>query len=613
VCTAGPHVSRAVRIPLQIWTSAGGFYSPNEFGLFYRPNTRLGAEALQVQKALQAESCSQFNHILNVEQRITHFGNKLSPTMSENNFDVIIAGAGPAGLFLACELALAQVSVLVIEKRRDHHDTWFTGPLGNRGLNVPSTEALYRRDLLAGIFGDLKRRPTEINPGVSAGHFGGLSIPSSHIDASRYKYSLPGPASNGGPCNLGKLMSLLADRAQDLGAKVVCNTTLWKIEDRGDAVDVWTEPTQQEAEHDDEDQQRQDMDYLNESPYTSKYLVGADGGRSTVRHLGGFTFQGSEPQWTGYAAECRLDRSQSLQKGFVRTERGMYITSPMSADVLYLMDFDRGSLPASPTDRAITRDRFQEVARQVTGIDLDVLELRRCGVFTDRTKQATQYVRGRILLIGDAAHIHAPLGGQGLNLGVGDAMNLGWKLAATIKGQAAANLLSTYQEERHPVATATLDWTRAQTEAIRPDQYGSAVRSMVSHVLNTPDGAKLFSDRFSGRTLRYGVCHVSQDDHEAVGLSAPDFEFMDGTRLGNRLQRGKFVLIDFGGQAGVAESFGSSADMLTLVDCRCVNSLDFELVLVRPDGVIAWATDRARSTPIDGLRDALERYLRRRD
>ena len=549
--------------------------------------------------------------------------------MADNDFDVIVVGAGPVGLFLACELALARVSVLVIEMRMDHDDTWFSGPLGHRGLSVPSTEALYRRDLLAGVFGDLTKRPTEFTAGAFAGHFGGLFIPSEHIDFSQYKYSLPGPASLGGPCNLGKLMSLLSDRAQTLGAKILRGTTVSRVEDRGNTVEIWIEPVQHETESASEEQHIDSMGCLTNSHYTSEYLVGADGGRSTVRHLGGFTFQGSEPQWVGYAAEGRFQDTQGLQKGFVRTKHGMYITSPVSPDVLYILDFASGesslvgrfaegseplrqSFPALQTDRTVTRHRFEDVARRVTGIELEVSELRRCGVFTDRTKQATEYQRGRILLAGDAAHIHAPLGGQGLNLGLGDAMNLGWKLATTVKGNAAPSLLDTYYTERYPVAAATLDWTRAQTAAIRPDEYGSAVRDMVSQVLNTPDGAKLFADRFSGRGLRYDIPRASKDEHEAIGLSAPDFEFTDGTKLGERLHRGGFVLVDFRVEAGVSGSWDSLADVLTLVECESVNSLGFELVLVRPDGVIAWATNRASSDAINSVRSTLEIYLQRR-
>ena len=191
-------------------------------------------------------------------------------------------------------------------------------------------------------------------------------------------------------------------------------------------------------------------------------------------------------------------------------------------------------------------------------------------------------------------------------------MNLGWKLAATVKGEAAPGLLDTYGTERHAIAAATLDWTRAQTAAIRPDEYGSAVRDMVALVLDTPDGAKLFADRFSGRALRYDIPHTSEDErHAAVGLSVPDFCFTDGTRLGEKLHHGGFVLVDLRGETGLDASFDEVADRLTLVRCECVNTLGFELVLVRPDGIIAWATDHAGTDVMHSLTSELERYLQK--
>ena len=157
--------------------------------------------------------------------------------------------------------------------------------------------------------------------------------------------------------------------------------------------------------------------------------------------------------------------------------------------------------------------------------------------WTDRAMQATTYRKGRVLLAGDAAHIHSPLGGQGLNLGFGDAMNLGWKLAATIRGDAPDGLLDSYTTERHPVGARILDWSRAQVALMQ----SNALQAIVRDLIETRDGATYFAERLWGVSLRYDL----GDGHPLVGRSCPDFELEDGTRLGVLLRDGKGVLLDF--------------------------------------------------------------------
>ena len=179
--------------------------------------------------------------------------------------------------------------------------------------------------------------------------------------------------------------------------------------------------------------------------------------------------------------------------------------------------------------------------------------------WTDRSKQATTYRKGRVLLAGDAAHIHSPLGGQGLNLGLGDAMNLGWKLAATIRGDAPDGLLDSYTTERHPVGARILDWTRAQVALMRPSSR--ALGAIVRDLIDTRDGATYFAERVWGVSLRYDL----GDEHPLVGRSCPDFELEDGTRLGTLLRDGNGLLLDFGRQASLQALDGLWGDHVRYV------------------------------------------------
>ena len=153
--------------------------------------------------------------------------------------------------------------------------------------------------------------------------------------------------------------------------------------------------------------------------------------------------------------------------------------------------------------------------------------------YTDRARQATTYRKGRVLLAGDAAHVHSPFGGQGMNTGFGDAMNLGWKLAATIKGWAPKELLDTYTAERHPIGEWVLNWTRAQVAIIRTDPHARAMATVIRDLIATKDGTNYFVEKISGVSMRYDL----GGEHPLTGRSAPDFELEDGTRLGDLLQR----------------------------------------------------------------------------
>jgi hypothetical protein len=216
-----------------------------------------------------------------------------------------------------------------------------------------------------------------------------------------------------------------------------------------------------------------------------------------------------------------------------------------------------------------------------------VTALQLATTWTDRAYQATAYRKGRVLLAGDAAHIHSPLGGQGLNLGLGDALNLGWKLAATIRGDAPIGLLDSYERERHPIGAQVLDWSRAQVALMRPNRGSRALEAIIRDLIDTRDGATYFAERVWGVGLKYEI----GGSHALVGRSVPDFEVADGTKLGEHLGNAKGLLLDFGSRAALQALANRWRGRITYIASDAQASLGLSAVLVRPDGVVAWAAE----------------------
>jgi hypothetical protein len=248
----------------------------------------------------------------------------------------------------------------------------------------------------------------------------------------------------------------------------------------------------------------------------------------------------------------------------------------------------------------------QAVLRRVSNTDVTLTALHLVSTWTDRSHQATTYRKGPVLLAGDAAHIHSPLGGQGLNLGLGDAMNLGWKLAATLRGDAPDGLLDSYTTERHPIGARILDWTRAQVALMRPSSR--ALQTVVRDLIDTRDGATYFAERIWGVSLRYEL----GDEHPLVGRSCPDFELEDGTRVGALLRDGNGLMIDFGAEASLATLDGLWGDRVRYVASDAKDRLGLRALLVRPDGFVAWASDTPPS-PEDVRRAAARWFASRED
>lgn len=301
-------------------------------------------------------------------------------------------------------------------------------------------------------------------------------------------------------------------------------------------------------------------------------------------------------------AECEWDSAEIKPGWHYHAERGMHMVRP--PNMLYLTDFDGGRFDRS---QELSKETVQEVLRRVSGVrDVNVTKVHHSSTFTDRCKQVTNYRRGRVLLAGDAAHIHSPLGAQGLNLGIGDAMNLGWKLAATMQQERSnastdLTLLDTYTTERHPIGAWVLEWQRTQVAAVRPDPWGAATRKIAQELIETKDGANLFIDRFWGLSLRYDFTADDKPVHDLVGRSMPDFELQDGGRLGTRLVDGRGYMVVFSDDATLKTLVEDADDRVQYIYADVKDSLGLEALFVRPDGVVAWARERS-----DGSADKVD-------
>lgn len=486
-------------------------------------------------------------------------------TQDHTIYDVIISGAGPVGLFLACELALAKCSVLVLEKAEDPHSLLKQLPFGIRGLSAPTIEALDRRGLLQEleIHKRLKNPHQNSGQGVrrQVGHFAGIPFHEGDVDASQWKYRLPSSTPTGLISEMQELETVLARRAEALGVAVKRGLAITGFQQNEDGVIVQS----------------------GDRSFQSKWLVGCDGARSVVRKAGGFEFAGTEPEFTGYTAKVDIADPEKLKSGRNVTPTGMYLQS--QPGYVQIQDFDGGAF--HDAGQPVTLEHVQEVLRRVSGTDVTISALHVATTWTDRARQATTYRNGRVLLAGDAAHIHAPLGGQGLNLGLGDAMNLGWKLAATIHHKAPKGLLDSYEVERQPVGVQVLDWSRAQVAIMGTEPHARALYAIFRDLMDTRDGATYFAGRVWGINTHYNP----GGDHPLTGRSVPNFELEDGTTIGELMRDGQGILLDFDENSSLKTLAGEYGDQIKYVSSRAKEQLGLSAVLIRPDGFIAWASD----------------------
>jgi 2-polyprenyl-6-methoxyphenol hydroxylase-like FAD-dependent oxidoreductase len=489
-------------------------------------------------------------------------------------YDVIISGAGPVGLFLACELAQAKCSVLILEKSEHADSPLKNMPFGVRGLSSPSIEAFDRRGLLQEFeLHKTFKTPHQHQNNLQGarrqvGHFAGLPFHDGDVEASRWKNRLPGSPPTSLLSEMAEVEKILTKRALALKVEIRRGFAVTNIQQTENEVTV----------------------HSDNQTFKAKWLVGCDGARSIVRKLCDIEFAGTEPEFTGYSIKVEIKDAEKLKPGRNLTDKGMYMQS--QPGYFAMVEFDKGI--SHGTENATTREHLQEVLRRVSNTDVTITAVQLATTWTDRARQAVQYRNKRIFLAGDAAHIHSPLGGQGLNLGLGDAMNLGWKLAAVIKDGAQENILDTYQEERHPIGAQVLDWSRAQVSIMRPDPAARAMNAIIRDLINTKDGATYMAERVWG-------IHTP---------SAPNFEFADGTALNDHMHEGRAILLDFTSNDSLEKIAREYSKQIKYVSTNAKEQLGFKALLIRPDGILAWSASDV--IEVDALKHVIGKWLSER-
>jgi 2-polyprenyl-6-methoxyphenol hydroxylase-like FAD-dependent oxidoreductase len=490
--------------------------------------------------------------------------------------DVVIVGAGPVGLLAAIELTLGGVSVFMLERLAVASLDMKAGGLGPLGL-----EAVERRGMAAAIaaaearsFAAMAQAGADPRAKGSkySGHFAGLSL--IRKDAQKE------PQRRSRPVDQQALEAMLADRAHALGIDVRRECDVTSFVQHADGVDVeWSSPTG--ADH-----------------IRCTYLIGCDGGRSFVRKMAGFHFPGTEPCSTFYQAIAQIDHPERLAPmGWRRTAGGVFSYGPFPGRLVML------EFAGPPEDRQapVTREEIETVLRRVSGAHVHVKALESGSRWTDNTRLADTYRKGRVLLAGDAAHIHTPFGGQGLTLGLVDAANLGWKLAAVIRGDMPESLLDTYTAERRPIAEAVLANTLAQIAIMRPDPQAGAMRDVVANLMQFDDVNRFIGQMMSGLCTRYDLGSELDDVGRLIGdkpISHGDAQ----VSLYDVMQEGMGVFLDASTE-GRASKFVAA----TTQKIRCVAVDTGPSMLIRPDACIAWVGEE-NST--DGLEEALHRWFK---
>ena len=472
---------------------------------------------------------------------------------------VVIAGGGPTGMMLAAELALAKVDVAIVERRASQElDGSRSGGLHSRTIEVLDQRGIADRFLaegqvmqvqaFAGVPLDISDFPTR--------HNYGLALWQSHFER------------------------ILAAWVSELGVPIAREREVTGFAQDDTGVDV----------------ELSDDQWLR-----ADYLVGCDGGRSVIRKAADIEFSGWDPSTSWLIAEVEMDEEPELgMRGGGGIGRG-----------------DGGSVRVVLTEQHlehISEPTLQDISEAlivVDGTDYGVHSPTWISRFTDMTRQAASYRKGRVLLAGDAAHVHPPQGGQGLNTGVQDAVNLGWKLAQVVNGISPDGLLDTYHAERHPVGARVLHNTMAQMALRGTDERTDALRDTMTELLSMDEPRKRFAAMMSGLDIHYDL----GEGHPLLGRRMPDLDLVtaDGPlRVFTLLHDAQPVLLNLGEPGGF--EITPWADRVQLIDADYVGPWELPVLgavtastalLIRPDGYVAWVGGGTDT----GLRDALTTWF----
>jgi 3-(3-hydroxy-phenyl)propionate hydroxylase len=477
---------------------------------------------------------------------------------------VVIAGGGPTGLMLAGELALAGVDVAIVERRAGQElDSSRSGGLHSRTIEVLDQRGIADRFLAEG-------RAMQVQ--------GFAMIPLDISDfPTRHNYGLALWQNN--------FERILGGWVGELGVPVYRERAVTGFTQDGSGVDV---------------------ELSRGHTLRAGFLVGCDGGRSLIRKEAGIEFPGWDPSLSSLVAEVEM--REEPERGIRRDDKGQHGLGRLEDGkrVRVVVSERHAGQTGEPTLRDLS-----EALIAVWGTDYGVHSPTFISRFTDMARQAVSYRNGRVLLAGDAAHVHYPVGGQGLQTGVQDAVNLGWKLAQVASGTSPQTLLDTYQAERHPVAARVLHNTMAQTALLRSNDRIDALRDTVSELLGMDEPRKRFAGMMSGLDIHYDL----GEGHQLLGRRMPDLDLATASgslRVFTLLHKARPVLLNLG-EPG---SFDITpwADRVQLVDAHYAGRWELPVlgavvapaaVLIRPDGYVAWVGEHTHQ----GLSDALTTWF----
>jgi 2-polyprenyl-6-methoxyphenol hydroxylase-like FAD-dependent oxidoreductase len=483
---------------------------------------------------------------------------------------VVIVGGGPTGLTLAGELALAGVDTVILERRAGQELA------GSRagGLHARTIEVFDQR-------GIADRFLSEGQVAQVAG-FSGIALDISDFP-SRHPYGL-GLWQN-------HIERILAGWVDELGVAVRYGSEVTGFSQDDTGVDV---------------------QLSGGGTLRADYLVGCDGGRSLIRKAAGIEFAGWDPTTSNLIAEVELGDGEEPELGVRRDARGIHGIGRVEYEIRdgEIVYADSGPVRIGVTEDHIgsgepTLRDLKEAVAAVYGTDYGIHSPTWISRFTDMTRQATSYREGRVLLAGDAAHVHAPDGGQGLNIGVQDAVNLGWKLAQVVHGTSPDSLLETYQAERHPIAARVLRNTMAAVALRRADDRTAALRDTMTELLGLDEPRKVFGGVMSGLEIHYDL----GEGHPLLGRRMPDLDLVttDGpVRVFTLLHDARPVLLNLGDRGAFDTPWSVDAEYAGEWELPVLGKVAAPVaVLIRPDGYVAWVSDGTDA----GLRDALATWF----